>query len=302
MASCSHWYWQRLRAMSPGEVALRARKKFREIADARRPGEWGAVKLDCSGVFPRLPRPEDAPAILREALKADARNILGGRWRAFGHLELKVDDPPRWQCDYLVRQDLTTTASAFSLNHRELPAGADIRVIWELSRWSQLVRLAMAAYLVEDTPAAAKCLEWLEDWVKHNRPYQGWNWTSALEAGLRLIQFSWIDALLTRASRPERGSAHLSGILVDERLERLRQAILLPHVRYAWRHRSFGSSANNHLLAELAGCIVATVRWPGLARWGPTLVDLQGRWQHEVLKQFAEDGGNREQASLQIVQ
>ena len=32
--------------------------------------------------------------------------------------------------------------------------------------------------------------------MTHNPPYRGWNWTSALEAGIRLIQFTWIDALL----------------------------------------------------------------------------------------------------------
>ena len=68
------------------------------------------------------------------------------------------------------------------------------------------------------------------------------------------------------------------------------------HVWSAWRHRSFGSSANNHLLGELAGCIVATARWPGLAGCGAALKTLAAPWRHEVLAQFAEDGGNNEQA------
>src|SRR5206468_1076106 len=60
--------------------------------------------------------------------------------------------------------------------------------------------------------------------------------------------------------------------------------------------QSFGSSANNHLLGELAGCIVATVRWPELAQYGAPLAELQPRWSQEVLAQFAHDGGNKEQA------
>jgi hypothetical protein len=79
-------------------------------------------------------------------------------------------------------------------------------------------------------------------------------------------------------------------------LERLRREILPSHVWFAWRHRSFGSSANNHLIGELAGLILATVRWPTLAPWGASLDELQSRWEHEVLAQFAEDGGNKEQA------
>ena len=229
--------------------------------------------------------------MLREALRRDADEILAGRWLAFGHLGLKVDDPPKWHCDYLVGRDLETQESAFTLDHRALPGGADIKLIWELSRWTHLTRLAMAAYVLGDQRAAEKCLAWLEDWVKHNPPYRGWNWTSALESGLRLIQFTWIDALLGGNAECGMQNAEL-----EDQLTRLRRAILPPHVWFTWRHRSFGSSANNHLLGELAGLITATVRWPELNRLCTSLDNLQGRWAGEVMKQFAADGGDREQA------
>src|SRR6185312_7146055 len=103
---------------------------------------------------------EDAPAVFREALRRDVREILAGRWKVFGHLDLKVDDPPRWHRDYLAGQDLATSESGFKLDHRELPQGADVRLIWELSRWHQLVRLAMASYVLEDETARHKCVEW----------------------------------------------------------------------------------------------------------------------------------------------
>lgn len=306
------WYWHRLRAMSPREMLLHARKKFRQAADARRT-EWPKVDLTCSGAFPELPKTEDAPEALREALRRDVENILAGRWRFFGHLELQVDDPPKWQYDYLVRRNMESLESAFKLNYRTLPDGVDSKLIWEPSRWYQVVRLAMAAYVLNDCRAGEKCVAWLEDWVKHNPPYRGWNWTSALEVGLRLIQFAWIDALLEDlrfASDDLRGGGETEGPVVNreskivngsgarlaDRLAKLRSAILPAHVFYAWRHKSFGSSANNHLLGELVGCIVATVRWPGLAGCGASLEELQRRWEHEVLAQFTEDGGNKEQA------
>ena len=283
-----NWYWHRLRAMSPVEMALRARKKWRQFADARRLPDWRQFPLEASGAFPPLPPPGKAPAKLRDALRRDMEDILAGRWKAFGHLDLNVDDPPEWHRDYLAGRSFDTTEIAFKLDHRALAGGADIKLIWELSRWHALTRLAMAAHVLADERAAGKCVSWLEDWVKRNPPYHGWNWTSALEVGMRLIQFAWIDALL---SGPSGGSA------LQERLAALRQAILPAHVRFAWRHKSFGSSANNHLLGELAGCLIATARWPALARWGASLDVLQPLWEHEVLAQFAEDGGNREQAS-----
>ena len=224
----------------------------------------------------------------------DAESILAGRWRAFGHLELVVDDPPQWHRDYLAGQDLATGRSAFKLDHRTLPGGADIKLIWELSRWHQLVRLAMAGYVLQNDIARGKCVDWLEDWVTHNPPYRGWNWTSALEAGIRLIQFVWIDALLAAGNTGDR-TAHPATDL-EPRLTKLRAGLLPPHVWFTWRNCSFGSSANNHLLGELAGCILAIVRWPALAVLCASLEELQACWEREVLAQFAEDGGNREQA------
>ena len=300
------WYWHRLRAMGLGEMTLHARKKWRQTVDAKRT-TWPEVDITGEGAFPKLPKPEDAPAVLREALRRDVESILAGRWRFFGHLEIQVDDPPKWQYDYLVRRDVESNESAFKLNYRSLANGVDSKLVWEPSRWNQLVRLAMAAYVLCDRRAGEKCVAWLEDWVKHNPPYRGWNWTSALEVGLRLIQFTWIDSLLIGSSRGNEAqtsgsetkrdqSLLTSAATIEKRLEHLRRAILPPHVWYAWRHKSFGSSANNHLLGELVGCIVATARWPELAKCGASLEELQRRWEHEVLAQFAEDGGNREQA------
>jgi len=314
------WYWHRLRAMGPAEIAAHTRKKILQRLDVRGMRDGPAPDLDSTVDFPKLPRPEDAPSSLREALARDTTEILAGRWKAFGHLEIQVDDPPAWHKDYLAGRNLATNESAFKLNHRELPGGADIKLIWELSRWYQPVRLAMAGYLRSDERAASKCVEWLADWVRHNPPYRGWNWTSALEVGMRLVQFAWIDALLkgfVELNRPltslERGigtplpagktspaegqAMESAGVVEVERLlKRLRGEILPAHVRFAWRYRSFGSSANNHLIGELAGLILAIARWPELSRWATSLGGLQRRWEREVLAQFAEDGGNREQA------
>jgi hypothetical protein len=287
------WYWHRLQAMSPAEIALRGRKKFRELNDSRRAWPPRLVEPADTGAFPMLPDREAVPDRLRKALASDVADILAGRWRAFGQLDLTVDDPPKWQRDYLAGRDLTTGAPAFTLDHRHLADGADVKLIWELSRWNQLVRLAMAVYLLDDERSRGKCLEWLEDWVARNPPFRGWNWTSALEAGIRLIQFAWIDALLT--GRKELPDADGSGDAA-RRWAALRGSVLPPHLAYVWRHRSFGSSANNHLLGELAGCIVALARWPRLAGLTSPLEELQRRWEREVLAQFADDGGNKEQA------
>lgn len=284
--------------MSAAEIALHVRKKVREWVDTRSGRTWSTELFETSPVFPKLPPPATAPDAIHAALKRDAEEILAGRWRAFHHLDLHVDDPPHWQRDYRVGTELAETKSSFGLNHRQLPDGADVKLIWELSRWQPLVRLAQAAYILSDGRAARKCTSWLRNWLETNPPYHGWNWTSALESGIRLIQFTWIDALLLQSHKTV-GVATGETILGDGGdfdLHTLRRELLPPHVHYTWRHRTFGSSANNHLLGELAGLILAISRWPELTKWSAPLKTLRELWEREVLSQFAEDGGNHEQA------
>ena len=268
--------------MGPREVLLRVQKKAYQRAD-RNFSKTFSLSLE-PVAFPNLDERRKAPRELLDGVAKSSAEILAGNWSAFGHLPLKVDDPPNWHCDYLVGKDLRSSKPAFNLDHRAQPDGADIKVIWEPSRWYQLVRLAMAAWLLDDTKARDKCIEWLHDWVKNNPPFTGLNWTSGLEVGMRLVQHTWIDAFLSAAGVP------------NKTLQELRHEILPPHAWYAWRYKSFGSSANNHLLGELAGLIIAVARWPDLAKISAPLKDLAPLLDREILLQFAEDGGNNEQA------
>ena len=244
------WYWHRLRAMGPAEMGRRVYKKL----------------------FPTKPPTkqilfEDGLPVKTAPAAVDVKRILAGEWKAFGKIPIKVDDPPRWNYDYLAGVEVPNSGK---VNHRELPKGADAKMIWELSRWYELVRVAEGG-------AAKKCIEWLEDWAAKNPPYEGVNWTSALESGIRLMHFVQMDSLLGG-------------------LGKLRDKILSPHIWFTWKERSFGSSANNHLLGELAGLITASARWPQLESLCAPMDRLQRDWEREVLAQFAEDGGNREQA------
>jgi hypothetical protein len=277
------WHWRRLRAMGPVEILDRARVKIRQRADRKGPPDFSSLPIEVAD-FPKLPNKADVPAALREALAHGTKEILAGSWKFFGHLPLQVDTPPKWQFDYLVRKDFQTSKSAFDLDHRTQADGADIKVIWEPSRWSQLTRLAMCAYVLNDKAAARACVDWLSDWRKNNPAFTGLNWTSALETGLRLIHFSWIDALLSGAN------------FEKDRLAQLRQTLLPHHFWYTSRYLSFGSSANNHLLGELAGLAVALARFPALASLRPDMDQLHRAYEREALLQFAPDGGNREQA------
>lgn len=272
--------------MRYAEIRERMAHKLRQRADARKLPDFHfpAVPAPAPNTWPQIPDPTSVPYGLRTAMEQELGELFAGRARFFGHLEVVLEDPPLWFKDYAARRVVLTGRSGFHLNHRELPRGTDIKSIWELSRWGTLVRWAQGAAVLKDAAAQRKAMDWMRDWCRQNPPYMGWNWTSALEAGMRLLNFAWIDALLMTSGAE------------DKELQDLRQRVLPAHVWYTWRHRSFGTSANNHLLGELAGLITVIARWPVLADRAVSLEELQVLWESEVLAQFAADGGNREQA------
>ncbi|MCX6858314.1 MAG: heparinase II/III family protein, partial [Verrucomicrobia bacterium] len=127
---------------------------------------------------------------------------------------------------------------------------------------------------------------WIEDWCDRNPPGVGINWTSPLEVALRLINFTWFDALVAAV-----GDTSLNAAQLD-----LVKRVVPVHAAWVWRYRSSGSSANNHLLGELSALVVAGARWPALEK---VTCSIDKAWQslgQEILYQFSTDGGSKEQA------
>ncbi len=282
------WYWHRLRAMDGSEIAGRIAEKTRALGERKSRAQLDGFRL--GPVSPEtarlLPDPTTAPESLRKGLAEKAAAIRSGRWKLFGWKEVLMQDPPRWDWDALHDRIAPLQNLAAGLDHRRLASGADPRSVWEINRWSEIVVLAQNAWLNGRLEDARTVQRWLADWAEKNRCGQGINWTSALEAGLRLINFTWIDELLR--FHPDENVRRVQ--------EQLAARIVPEHVWWVWRHRSFGSSANNHLLGELAGLVVATRRWPCLMHLSCCAEKAWQQMQQQVAAQFAEDGGNLEQA------
>lgn len=281
------WYVRRLRAMSMGEIGrrllercgrLREPEKLQKIT--RKP--WDGAFTD----FPKLPWRERVPPELRKQLASDAEKLVRGEWELFGWKNVEVGAPPCWHRDATLGVVIDPDIPARKLDHRHLEHDADARAIWEINRWSEMTRMAMHSALNGDVHAIRVAQLWLEDWCDRNRPGHGINWTSPLEAALRLMNFCWFDALVRGCNDPE----------LARRQDELTARIVPMHAWWVWRRRSFGSSANNHLIGELAALVMAVARWPTLER---AVCSAKRAWQlleREILSQFATDGGNKEQA------
>jgi hypothetical protein len=281
------WYAHRLRAMTPAEITHRFTEYWKQLTQPAFLKQLeGFDPGPPADQQPHLPEKAAASMALRAHLADDARKLQAGRWQLFGWRNVDVGSPPCWHRDATCGVVIDPQKPAHRLNHRQLPDGADARTIWELNRWAEMTRLAMHGWLNDDLPAIHTAQGWLEDWTVHNPPGRGIHWTSPLEAALRLINFTWFDALVRAQGNPD--------LLKSQ--DALVRSIVPVHAAWIWRYRSVGSSANNHLLGELAALVVAVSRWPALSAIScpaKTAWDLLG---HEVLHQFAPDGGSREQA------
>jgi hypothetical protein len=83
----------------------------------------------------------------------------------------------------------------------------------------------------------------------------GVNWTNGIEIGIRLISMTWIRRLLDEWPR-------VAGLFEDNELA-LRQ--IRNHQQYLATFSSRGSSANNHVIAEAAGQLIASCAFPWFA-------------------------------------
>lgn len=161
----------------------------------------------------------------------------------------------------------------------------DVKFVWELNRHQFLVELSRAWLIAERPAAARRARELLLDWIQKNPLYEGVNWTSALEAAMRGINWMWTLAALSDWTGWEPGDLPIiAGALSD-------------HAEFLLGHLSFYSSPYNHLIGEATGLVV-------LGTWMEGIADRATVWRRrgiEVLRahtrrQFYSDGFCVEQA------
>lgn len=288
------WLVNRLRCMSVPEMVYRLRQAVAiELARRpwRRPGRAGRAGRAA------LPRALDlavrgAPALARsevEALLLEAERVEAGHVVLFAERRFDVGVPTAWNRDPdtgvvappLYRGDI-------AISDRELVG--DIKHVWELNRHLHLVTLAQAWALTGE-PRWLRALERnLRSWFEACPPLTGPNWTSSMEMGIRLINWSVIWQLVGgRDSALFDGDAG-RGLHADW-LDSIHA-----HCRTIARHLSRHSSANNHLIGELAGLFAGAVTWPCWKESKQWETLARRELEQQAQAQFSRDGVNREQA------
>ena len=163
---------------------------------------------------------------------------------------------PDWFHDPVTGRRSPPDRYAFRINHRSEEQTGNIKQVWEISRLQHLTLLATAWFLSRDERYAQRVADQLRSWWRENPFLSGVHWTSGIEIGIRLISLAWIRRLLDAWP----GAADLF-----EHDELAVQQIRW-HQQYLAAFRSRGSSANNHVIAEAAGQLVASCAFPWFAR------------------------------------
>jgi hypothetical protein len=286
------WYAKRLSAMGPEEIAHRFIDRWHEAQWRRRHFGKGAqpVKLVTDrhfiGGLSRA-RAARAPAVPRENLLRVADRLLAGEWQTFAINRTDVTSQVDWHLDPKTQTRAPTDSYAFDIPFVGGASRFDTKYVWELSRHHQTTLLAMAFWLTGEDRYARAAANLIQSWVRANPFLAGIHWASGIELGMRLIAFAWTRRLL--ADWPD-VAAHF------ENNEAFAHAV----VQHQWllaHRRSYGSSANNHLIYEIAGLYVSTccMRWhPQSPAWCERAARIL---EHEFRKQIFPEGYTRELAS-----
>ena len=283
------WHINRLRCMSPAEVGYHLRR--RATAQAERLGLIGPSTVpepDLTRVsVPWISVPtgiDPAPYL------AAADRLVAGRFDVLALHGIELGSPPPWNRDPKSGIEAPRSFGKL-LDYRKPELVGDIKYLWEPNRHLHLVSLAQAWALSGDITYFTTITRHLENWFA-TCPYgEGPNWTSSLEVGLRLLNWSVTWQLLGGMNSP---------LFQDPSATAFRRRWLdsiHQHARFVRGYFSLYSSANNHLIGEAAGLFVTALTWPCWPQAEDWRATTQAVLEREALLQNAPDGVNREQTT-----
>lgn len=296
------WYVARLRAMSPAEAVWRAGAGVVAATGRARPRRASVLVGDngpagWEAVLARFRSGDGRPVLLGEraeavaaalpgptdAVVAAAEAALAGWFGFFGQQPVQYPGPMvDWNLDARTGHHWPDLPAA-SIDHRTQPA--DPKWIWELNRLQHLPWLAQAWLFTGERRFADGALDQLDTWLDQNPSGHGIAWRGGFEAGVRAMSV----AVALQGLREAPG-------LTTDRFRRI-VTMLADSAELAWRQRSRFSSANNHLLGELAGIAVVAMLFPELADATRLETRALAGLAREADRQFLPDGAGAEQST-----
>jgi hypothetical protein len=225
------------------------------------------------------------PAQARDGVISSASEVLRGQWDVLGVTRKDMYDPD-WFFDPVTGRSAPQSEYCFRVDFRSEEATGNVKQVWELSRMQHVTVLATAFALSGEDRYAERAAQHLRSWWHRNPFLSGVHWTSGIELGLRLIAWVWARRLLDGWE----GAA----TLFEENSSALEQ--ISWHQRYLARFRSRGSSANNHVIAEAAGQLVASLAFNWFEESDKWAAQASALLEQELARNTFPSGLNREMA------
>lgn len=235
-----------------------------------------------------FPPKEDVSSWFKETISDEAKNriiniakaSLNGDILCFSKSNISYGNPINWHLNPLVGK-VCNKETHWSAIHFDNPDDGDVKIIWELNRFSHVYYLVRAYMLTGDDSFVRGFFSQLESWEKENPYGYGVNWVSGQELAIRVT--AWVYALYNFRHSPA---------LTERDLERI-QKLIYSHAKHIERNIGYSSFAvkNNHLIGEALALFLAgqlfpwfddSLKWAGLGR---------NLLENECLDQFFSDGG-----------
>lgn len=221
----------------------------------------------------------DLPDEKKDELIKLADNASEGRILGFSSIELDYGNPVDWQLNPLTGKRCNEKVKWYRIPDFDSERG-DIKVTWEISRFSHLVTLARAYLLTENQKYYKAYCGQLSDWLQKNNYSFGANYKCGQECSLRMV-----NALIAYSVFKGENVA----TEVDE--DNLRKLVMfcyrkiLSNFFYAYK-----CIKNNHTISELLGMIVGA--W--CCGEDGTLRKAYVMLNEVIDEQFFDDGGYRQ--------
>ena len=204
-----------------------------------------------------------------------------GRLDIFTRKDADIGFPPRWNRDPKTGIEAPLGFGKL-LDYRDQDLVGDIKYLWEPNRHLHIVTMAQAYALTKDKRHYEALVEHLESWFVACPYGRGANWASALELGIRLVNWAIAWQLVSPIADEDFRQRWLSSIYQHA------------HAIRGWF--SAHSSANNHLIGEATGLFIAGITWPHWPEAREWVAASKKILEREAIAQNAPDGVNREQA------
>lgn len=268
------WMINRLKAMGAREIAWRARRKWLERREFRVFNNKARV---IDRIFDQRFSDLNADYSWLGIVKENNEYSIDSR------IELLADYnydyyKTRWHAGFQTEKQWNLVPSS-KVNASELTVPGDLRTNWELNRHHQFAVVAKCYYASRDKSYLKELSYLFYDWNQANPFLWGPEWTSAMEIGIRLINWLYTAAFLDEAEDAKE-------LVRDIEIGCINMAV------YVARHRSRFSSANNHAIVEaaalgIAGFVFNNKEWQQVAF---RVLDKELMLQNNI------DGTNKEQA------